>query len=179
MRVRQAVQHAGIALPFPLRELHTDNGSEFINQTLHSWCRQHGIRFTRGRSYRKNDQAWVEQRNWLGVRRNIGYDRYSSQAAFQALQRLYPLIRLQLTFLRPVRKLIGKQRCGARVTKLYDAPRTPYRRLLDSGILDDATRQRLEEELQALNPAELQRRIEAALKHLWDCTEREERRKIG
>ena len=179
IRVRQAVQHAGMALPFPLRELHTDNGSEFINQTLHSWCRQQGIRFTRGRSYRKNDQAWVEQRNWLGVRRSIGYDRYSSQAAFKALQQLYPLIRLQLNFLRPVRKLIGKERRGAKLTKLYDAPRTPYRRLLDSGVLEDADRQRLEKELQALNPAELQRRIEAALSHLWDCTERKERRKIG
>ena len=179
IRVRQAVQHAGMALPFPLRELHTDNGSEFINQTLHSWCRQQGIRFTRGRSYRKNDQAWVEQRNWLGVRRSIGYDRYSSQAAFKALQQLYPLIRLQLNFLRPVHKLIGKERRGAKLTKLYDAPRTPYRRLLDSGVLEDADRQRLEKELQALNPAELQRRIEAALSHLWDCTERKERRKIG
>ncbi len=179
LRVRQAVQRAGMALPFPLKELHTDNGSEFINQTLHAWCRQHGIRFTRGRSYRKNDQAWVEQRNWLGVRRSVGYDRYNSQAAFQALQRLYALLRLQLNFLRPARKLVGKRRSGARVTKLYDAPRTPYRRLLESGVLDDATRQRLQKQLDALNPAELQRRIGLALGRLWDCTERKERRKIG
>lgn len=87
MRVRQAVQHAGMALPVPLRELHTDNGSEFINQTLYAWCKQHGNRFTRGRGYRKNDQAWVEQRNWQGVRRCVGYDRYNSEAAFRALQR--------------------------------------------------------------------------------------------
>jgi transposase InsO family protein len=68
LRVRQAVQRSGMALPFPLRELHTDNGSEFINQTLNAWCKQHRIRFTRGRGYRKNDQAYVEQRNWLAVR---------------------------------------------------------------------------------------------------------------
>lgn len=179
MRVRQAVQRAGMALPFPLRELHTDNGSEFINQTLHAWCKQHGIRFTRGRGYRKNDQAWVEQRNWLGVRRSVGYDRYNSQAAFQALQRLYSLLRLQLNFLRPVRKLVGKRRCGARVTKAYDAPRTPYQRLLESGVLEDSTRERLDKELRAINPADLQRRIESALRRLWDCTERKERRKIG
>jgi len=179
MRVRQAVQRAGMALPFPLRELHTDNGSEFINQTVHAWCKQHGIRFTRGRGYRKNDQAYVEQRNWLGVRRSVGYDRYNSQAAFQALQRLYPLLRLQLNFLRPVRKLVGKRRTGARVTKIYDAPRTPYQRLLESGILDDAARERLDKELRAINPADLQRRIESALRRLWDCTERKERRKVG
>jgi hypothetical protein len=179
MRVRQAVQRAGMALPFPLRELHTDNGSEFINQTLYAWCRQHGIRFTRGRGYRKNDQAYVEQRNWLGVRRSVGYDRYNSQAAFQALQRLYPLLRLQLNFLRPVRKLVGKRRCGARVSKLYDAPRTPYQRLLESGILDDTARKRLDKELRAINPADLQRKIESSLRRLWDCTERKERRKVG
>jgi hypothetical protein len=179
MRVRQAVQRAGMALPFPLKELHTDNGSEFINQTLHVWCKQHEIRFTRGRSYRKNDQAWVEQRNWLGVRRSIGYDRYNSQAAFQALQKLYPLLRLQLNFLRPVRKLVGKRRTGARVTKMYDAPRTPYQRLREAGVLDDATRERLDKELRAINPAELQRRIETALRRLWDCTERKERRNVG
>ena len=179
MRVRQAVQRAGMALPFPLRELHTDNGSEFINHTLYAWCKQHEIRFTRGRGYRKNDQAWVEQRNWLGVRRNVGYDRYNSQRAFQALQRLYPLLRLQLNFLRPVRKLVGKRRSGARVTKLYDAPRTPYQRLLESGLLDDATSERLEGEFRAINPAALRRRIDSALGRLWDCTERKERRKVG
>lgn len=179
MRVRQAVQRAGMAFPFSLKELHTDNGAEFINQTLHAWCRQHGISFTRGRAYRKNDQAWVEQRNWLGVRRSVGYDRYNSQAAFGAFQRLYPLLRLQLNFLRPVRKLAGKRRSGARVTKLYDTPRTPYQRLLEAGVLDDATRERLAAEHQAINPADLQRKIETALRRLWDCTERKERRKVG
>jgi hypothetical protein len=179
MRVRQAVQRAGMSLPVPIRELHTDNGSEFINQVLYPWCRQQGIRLSRGRSYRKNDQAWVEQRNWLAVRRTVGYDRYNSQAAFQALQQLYSLLRLQLNYLRPVRKLTEKRRTGARVTKVYDAPRTPYQRLLDAGVLDAQTRARLKTEFLAINPADLQRRIEAALRRLWDCTERKERRKVG
>ena len=178
-KVRQAVQRTAMALPFPLRELHTDNGSEFINGTLRSWCIQQRVRFTRGRGYRKNDQAYVEQRNWLGVRRIVGYDRYNSRQAFEAMQRLYALVRLQLNFFRPVRKLIGRQRSGARVTKLYDAPRTPYQRLLESGILDETSRSRLQQEFEALNPAELGRRIEAALRRLWDCAERKERRKVG
>ena len=178
-RVRQALQRAAMAMPFPLCELHTDNGSEFINHSLRGWCRQHDIRFTRGRAYHKNDQAYVEQRNWLGVRRNVGYDRYNSRAAFQALGQLYSLLRLQLNFWRPVRKLVGKRRSGARVTKLYDEPRTPYQRLLESGVLDEATRRRLDNELRALNPAALQRQIESALRRLWDCTERKERRNVG
>lgn len=179
MRVRQAVQRAGMAFPISLRELHTDNGAEFINGTLRSWCIQRRVRFTRGRGYRKNDQAYVEQRNWLGVRRLVGYDRYNSRPAFEAMQRLYTLVRLQLNFFRPVRKPIGRQRSGARVTKLYDAPRTPYQRLLESSTLDDASRSRLQQEFEALNPADLQRKIEAALRRLWDCTERKERRKVG
>jgi transposase InsO family protein len=178
-RVGGAVQGVSLRLPFSLRELHTDNGGEFINRGLRDWCSRHGVRFTRGRGYRKNDQAYVEQRNWLSVRRVVGYDRYSSQAAFQALHRLYSLLRLQVNFFRPVRKLVGKARQGARVTKLYDAPRTPYRRLLESGILGGAARQQLERQFLAINPADVQRGIDQALRHLWGRTERRERPTVG
>jgi len=74
-RVIGAIQHLAQRLPFPLREWHSGNGSEFINAALLGWCRHRGVRFTRGRPYRKNDQAWVEQRNGLLVRRLVGYDR--------------------------------------------------------------------------------------------------------
>ena len=178
-RVGAAVEEASRRLPVTLRELHTDNGGEFINHGLRDWCQRRGVRFTRGRGYKKNDQAYVEQRNWLAVRRSVGYDRYSSKAALAALGRLYSLTRLQLNFLRPVRKLVGKERCGARVRKAYDAPRTPYQRLLDSGVLDQATAARLQKQFLAINPAELQRRIELALRAVWACTERAERRKVG
>jgi len=178
-RTAAGVHEAARRQPFSLRELHSDNGGEFINQALYDWCRRRRIRFTRGRAYKKNDQAYVEQRNWLAVRRTVGYDRYSSKAAFAALGKLYALSRLQLNFLRPVRKLVGKERCGARVRKTYDVPRTPYQRLLDSGVLDEAPATRLAAQLIAINPAELQRRIELALRALWSCTERAERRKVG
>ncbi len=113
-RVQSAVQHVGTRFPFALREWHSDNGSEFLNEHLLAWCRRRRIRFTRGRPYRKNDQAWVEQRNGLVVRRLIGYDRYSTRAAFSVLQRLYGLLRLQLNFFRPVRKLVSKERASRR-----------------------------------------------------------------
>jgi len=178
-RVGGAVEEASRRLPVALREFHTDNGGEFINRTLRDWCLRRSVRFTRGRGYKKNDQAYVEQRNWLAVRRSVGHDRYSSKAALAALARLYLLTRLQLNFLRPVRKLVGKERCGARVRKVYDTPKTPYQRLVESGALSQAVHRQLEEQLFAINPAELQRRIELALRALWACTERSERRKVG
>jgi transposase InsO family protein len=166
-RVGTAMHLARQRLPFPLRALHTDNGSEFINHVLVPWCLREKIALTRGRGYRKNDQAYVEQRNWLGVRRQVGYQRYSSRAAFEALQQLYPLLRLQLNFFRPVRKLVGKERLGAKVVKRYDDPRTPYHRLLASANLSNASRTQLERQYLAINPAQLQRRIDRLLRQLW------------
>ncbi len=178
-RVGGAVEEASRRLPVALRELHTDNGGEFINRGLRDWCRRRGVSFTRGRSYKKNDQAYVEQRNWLAVRRSVGYDRYSSQAALAALARLYSLTRLQLNFLRPVRKLVRKERCGARVRKVYDTPKTPYQRLVESGVLSEAAQTQLQEQFLAINPAQLQRGVELALRAVWSCSERAERRKVG
>jgi hypothetical protein len=166
-RVATAVHLARRRLPFELQALHTDNGAEFINQTLFSYCRREQIAFTRGRSYRKNDQAYVEQRNHLAVRRLVGHDRLNSKHAQKLLQQLYGLLRLQLNFLRPMRKLVSKQRLGARVVKRYDQPRTPYQRLLDSGCLTDGARNDLERVRERINPAELQRRIANTLHQLW------------
>lgn len=159
-------------LPFALDALHTDNGSEFINDLLIPWCRGEGIRFTRGRPYKKNDQAYVEQRNWQSVRRHVGYERYSTKAAYELLLKLYPLLSLQMNFFRPVRKLISKERQGAKVSKRYDEPLTPYQRLVASGILGEQARARIERQLEALNPAELQRRIDHFLHQLWPRADR-------
>ena len=180
-RVGAALYHVRKRLPFPLRELHTDNGSEFINYTLRSWCIEKKIACSRGRGYRKNDQAYVEQRNWLGVRRQVGYDRYDSHAAQEAMQRLYALLRLQMNFFRPLSKVISKERRGARVTKRYDVPRTPYQRLLEAGVLEDLTQAAMDEQLLNINPAQLQRHIELALRRLWNLTTRRETltRKVG
>lgn len=167
MRVGGALQRIRQALPFALRDWHTDNGSEFINAAALAWCRRAGIQFTRGRPYKKNDQAWVEQRNWLAVRRLIGHDRYASRAAFALFERLYRLLALQLNFFRPVRKLIRKQRRGSRVVKHYDAPQTPYQRLLASGALALAQREALAAQLQTLDPIALALDIQHTLDILW------------
>jgi len=171
-RVGGAIHDIRRRLPFPLRALHTDNGSEFINHTLYSWCSRQGIQFTRGRGYRKNDQAYVEQRNWLSVRRQVGYDRYSSQKAFELLHQLYPLLSLQNNFFRPVRKLVRKERLGSKVVKRYDEPQTPYQRLLAAGVLSEPARVALKKRFLALNPVELQRRVDQLLRRLWESAER-------
>jgi len=166
-RVTGAIQHLAQRLPFALREWHSDNGREFINAALLGWCRHHGVRFTRGRPYRKNDQAWVEQRNGLLVRRLVGYDRYSSRAAWAVLQRLYSLLRLQHNFFRPVRKLLRKRRVGSKVLKRYDTAQTPYQRVLATGGLTADQRQALVGQFHALDPIALARDIQRTLDMLW------------
>jgi len=166
-RVTGGIQHIQQRLPFPLREWHSDNGSEFINACLLGWCQRRGIRFTRGRPYRKNDQAWVEQRNGLLVRRLVGYDRYSARAAWTVLQRLYGLLRLQHNFFRPVRKLLSKRRVGSKVRKRYDAAQTPYQRVLAAGGLAAEPRQVLAAQFHALDPIALAHEIQQTLEVLW------------
>ena len=166
-RVTGAIQHLHARLPFALREWHSDNGSEFINACLLGWCQRRGIRFTRGRPYRKNDQAWVEQRNGLLVRRLVGHDRYRSRAAWAVLQRLYDRLRLQHNFFRPVRKLLSKRRVGSKVVKRYDAAQTPYQRVLAAGGLSAEQRRALAAQFQALDPIALARDIRQTLDVLW------------
>lgn len=166
-RVTGAIHSVSQRLPFALRAWHTDNGSEFINACLLGWCQRHGVHFTRGRPYRKNDQAWVEQRNGLIVRRLVGYDRYSSRAAQTVLQRLYGLLRLQHNFLRPVRKLLSKRRVGSKVIKRYDGARTPYQRVLAAGVLTPEQHAVLAQQVHALDPIALARDIQQTLDVLW------------
>jgi hypothetical protein len=162
-RVGSALHRLRRRLPMALRELHTDNGGEFLNAVLHPYCHREGIRFTRGRPYKKNDQAYAEQKNWAAVRRIVGYERYTSRAAYEQFARVYRPLRLYLNFFQPVRKLLGKERVGAKVVKRYDRAATPYRRLLAAGVLGDEQRRALEARYLSLNPARLLAEIDGAL----------------
>jgi len=166
-RVGAAIHRVRGRLPFPLLGLHSDNGSEFINYGLYNYCQREGIRFTRSRSYKKNDNAHVEQKNWSVVRRVVGYGRYNSHQAFEYLNRLYELVRLYTNFFQPALKLQFKIRHGARVHKGYDAARTPYQRLAASGVLDGAQQEVLRQLYQSLNPVRLRAQIDATLEELW------------
>ena len=167
-RVRSAIHRVRQRLPFPLLGLDSDNGSEFINHYLFNYCQEEEITFTRSRAHKKNDSCHVEQKNWSVVRRLVGYDRYDSRTALEALNRVYDLTRLYVNFFQPVMKLVHKSRDGARVHKFYDTAQTPYRRLLSAGILTEVKQQELAAMYHRLNPALLRRQINENLERLWD-----------
>ena len=171
-RVGAAVHHVAQRLPFPLLGLDSDNGSEFINHHLYSYCQRKEITFTRSRPYKKNDSAHVEQKNWSVVRRLVGYDRYSSNDALEQLNRLYGHVRLYVNFLQPVMKLQHKTRHGAKVHKVYDIAKTPYQRLLERGVLTHEQRDALSRQYHRLNPVQLLAQIDQALEHLWSLADR-------
>ena len=170
-RVCAAVHRIRHRLPFPLLGLDSDNGSEFINHHLYSYCQREKITFTRSRAYKKNDSCHVEQKNWSVVRRLVGYDRYNSQAALEALNRIYDLTRLYVNFFQPVMQLVSKSRHGAKVHKVYDRARTPYQRLLEAGVLTQAKRQEMAATYYGLNPVLLLRQINDNLEYLWKLAE--------
>ncbi len=170
-RVGGAVYDVRKRLPMPLLGLDSDNGSEFINQSLYDYCRRNAITFTRSRAYKKNDSCHIEQKNWSVVRRTVGYDRFSSKEAFKALDDVYTLLRLYVNFLQPVLKLVGKSRHGARVHKVYDTAQTPYQRLLRSGVLIEQKKQELAATYGALNPVKLLKQVRQTVESLWTLAE--------
>lgn len=155
----EALLDVRAALPFPLLGIDSDNGGEFINAHLASWTATEKITFTRSRPANKNDSCFVEQKNWSVVRREVGYGRYDTEAERVLIAEIYADLRLYVNFFLPSMKLLFKQRTGAKVTKRYDRPTTPYRRLLAAGVLDEATTERLAAQYASLNPAALRRRL--------------------
>ena len=125
-----SLQQIRTRLPFPLLGIDSDNGSEFINAHLQRYCQDEHITFTRSRPYRKNDNCYVEQKNYSVVRRSVAYYRYDTPKQQALLNELYRRLRLYTNFFQPVMKIKEKLRRGSRVTRRYDAPQTPYRRLL-------------------------------------------------
>jgi hypothetical protein len=118
------------ALPFALTGIDSDNGSEFLNDHLLRYCRAGQIQFTRGRPYKKDDNAHIEQKNWTHVRRLVGWDRYDTEAAVGLLNDLYRNeLRLMMNLFQPSVKLVRKVRVGSRLTRRYDTPQTPLDRL--------------------------------------------------
>jgi len=143
------------SLPFSLRALDVDNGGEFVNESMIQYCLRHGIELTRSRPYRKNDQAWIEQKNGAVVRKHLGYERFEGIAAGDALARLYGVSRLFVNFFQPSFKLAEKHRDGARVFKRYHAPQTPCERPLQAESIPELTKVKLREVRDGLDPLRL------------------------
>lgn len=159
--VVEAIANVRARLPFVIRGLDSDNGSEFINELLLDYCEANSIKFTRSRPYQKNDQAWVEQKNGAIVRKMVGYARYEGLTAAQCFARFYAALRLYVNFFQPSFKLLEKRRVGARVKKRYARPATPCDRLILSAEIDDETRSRLRVIRDQLDPVALLERIRA------------------
>lgn len=164
--VFEALMDIRLRLPFPLVGLDSDNGSEFINDHLARYCEKERITFTRGRPYHKNDNCYVEQKNYTVVRRFAGYARYETEQEQMLLNAMYQDVTLYTNFFQPVRVLVAKERIGSKIRKRYDEAKTPFKRLLTYPKLDKKVKQALKRLYLKLNPVELLRRITEKQKRL-------------
>lgn len=158
----QSLQTIARRLPWRLKGIHPDSGSEFINELGIAWCKQRHIELTRSRPHKKNDNAYVEQRNLVAIRKYVGYERYDCVEAVAAMNELYETLRLYLNFFQPTFKLLGKERQpNGRYKRLYDEPLTPYCRALERADINQAIKDKLTTQYESLNPKVLHDRIRA------------------
>ena len=132
-------------LPFPVLGIDSDNDSVFINDMLTRYCADRAIEFTRSRAYRKNDQAWVEQKNGAVTRRFLGHERYSGQVAGQTIAHLHGAMRLYVNYFQPSFKLMEKTRNGSAAIKRYSPPATPCDRVIRHEAVSDEAKTKLTE----------------------------------
>ena len=161
-------------LPFPLLGFDTDNDSVFMNETVRDYCAKDDVVFTRCRPYRKNDQAWVEQKNGSIVRRIVGYRRFEGLEATKALAEIYRDVRLYINFFQPSFKLAGKEREGSKVRKRYHKPATPYQRLIADARVTEPIRESLNRTYATLDPVRLLKNIREGQKRLVEIADKPE-----
>ena len=165
--VGRALDQAQLLLPFRLLGIDTDNGGEFLNNALLEYCAREQITFTRGRTYRSNDQCDVEQKNGAIVRHLVGYDRLEGRRAYKQLAQVYRAVRLYVNVFGPSMKLQVKRRDRARLYQRYDTAQTPVQRLLSTAVLDASSRTRVVDFFTALDPVVLLRQLGALHDALW------------
>jgi len=166
--VVEALKRAQSLFPWLMRGVDFDNDSAFMNDVVVPWCRQQKIEVTRSRAYKKNDQAFVEQKNGSVVRRLIGYGRFEGVETAQAMGRLYAAARLYVNFFLPSFKLAEKRREGAKIIKRYHDPSTPYERALGHSQVPAAVKRRLRAQYRMLDPVTLLAEIRAVQEELGD-----------
>jgi hypothetical protein len=165
--VQRGLNEIATILPFPLLGVDTDNGSEFINYHLKRWCDARQIQFTRGRPYKKDDNAHIEQKNWTHVRKLLAWDRYDTHEAVAAMNDLYRNeLRLWMNLFLPSVKLLKKVRVGSKVRRVYDGPRTPFERVKACPQANPEQVARLEQLGKSLDPFQLGRIIERKLERI-------------
>ena len=168
--VLAALDDIARAMPFPILGVDSDNGSEFINHHLLAWCDKRQITFTRSRPGNKNDGCHVEQKNWAIVRTVVGYHRYDTAAELLLLNKIW-ILQSQLTnYFQPQQKLLSKVRAGAKVSKRYDRATTPHRRAEAHTKVSAEDKAILADTYTSINPAAVQRRIQALTSELLTLT---------
>jgi hypothetical protein len=162
MLVIEAFEKVAADLPFAMLGIDSDNDSTFMSQAVFDYCKGRKLEQTRSRAYKKNDQAWVEQKNGAVVRRLVGYGRLSGREATTALAQLYESSRLYINFFQPSFKLKSKTRDGARVHKVYFAPATPCERLVAHSGVAPAIKDKLTAQFKSLDPVRLLQEVRMA-----------------
>jgi len=162
--VFEALLDIKATLPFPLTGIDSDNGSEFINSALLKWCQDERIQFTRSRAYRKNDNCFVEQKNFTCVRNFVGYYRFCAEAERDALALVYRSLCPLLNFFMPTIKLISKTRVGSKIKKVYDKKiLSPYQRLMASDDISADVKTELTRRFDMYDPVKLQGEVHKAV----------------
>ena len=154
-----SVEYIESKMPSTTLSRHADSGSEFLNFFFLEKSERQQIGMTRSRSGKKNDNAFIEERNNNIIRKWIGYERYETQEAVQALNALYEVLDLYLNHFQAVRRCIKRERNGARYVRVYDAPHTPYARALEHEDVSEAAKEKLRTEHALLNPVTLLKKI--------------------
>src|SRR5579859_6325098 len=176
--VQQALDEIAGMLPFRLLGLDSDNGSEFINWHLKAWCERQHIQLMRGRPYKKDDNAHIEQKNWTHVRKLLGWERYDTQNAVAAMNDFYRReLRLWLNLYLPSVKLMKKVRVGSKLRRVYDAPKTPFERVVASQQGDAKQLSILKELQRSLDPIQLAKVIDRKLQRIYELANRRQRPK--
>jgi hypothetical protein len=166
----QGLAQARKRFPFEWREIHSDNGREYINAHLFRYTQKEELDFSRSRPNKKNDNCFVEQKNWTHVKKFVGYLRYDTFKEQEILNDLYGNeLRLYKNFFQPVIKLISKERIGGKIHRKYDTAKTPYQRVMESKEVPKARKQELEKTYNSLNPAQLKRTIDKKLSLLYQA----------
>lgn len=167
-RTKSSIMEIKQRLPFPLKGLDPDTGSEFINWVLKDWCDQEKVELTRSRPNHKNDNAHIEQRNFTNVRKLLGYSRIDAPEAVDLMNELYAgPWRLYVNFFQPVMQCLEKKRIGSKYVRRYDIPKTPYQKVMVDRRIDVKVKEKLAQQYASLNPKTLRKEIDILVQKIF------------
>lgn len=178
-RIFNALKEIRERSPFSWLGIDSDNDNAFINDQLYKYSQDQKLEFTRSRPYRKNDNAYIEQKNFTHIRKPLGYLRYDTMEELELIQDLYRHeLRLYKNFFQPVMKLVRKERIEGHLKRVYDTPKTPYQRLVDSNQISPEAAKELHQLYLRLNPADLKRQIDKKLTRLFELYQKKKKRTL-